>query len=462
MINIVRICNEIHPFSGLEGCPLAEMIFQHYILLDKSKEFRFIIFSRPFSNDMLKRHSTKDNFEILRFALNDKHWYGDLVKDKSIIKRLKRDVHFVDFGFIERICYFFVKKSFFKRFFYSILSVIYHVKVSRILKEISVGDMIVHLYNRPISFLFKNPKGKYRSVLEMQNSHLVVNNWFIQGIMNRLVRGFDRLVFVSKFLENEYGSKNRKSCKSSIAYNGLSLVHQNLFVNRDLLVSPETRISRWKSQFFKLDSVKADNVIRVLFTGRIVKQKGLHSLLDSLKKVVMDEDVIGLLDNNNSHIELKIVGAPLFGKKSKSDYLNMITNKVSEFNSNHLKLEFEGFKDKVDLSLEYITSDILVVPSLWDEPFGIVNIEGMFFYNVVIASRGGGIPEIISDKKDGYLFEKGNLSELAVTLKRAVKGILSNDASLKGLVRNANKRVSDKFLMQNHLDSLLKVYKELL
>jgi len=59
-----------------------------------------------------------------------------------------------------------------------------------------------------------------------------------------------------------------------------------------------------------------------------------------------------------------------------------------------------------------------VVPSLWAEPLGVVVFEGMAYGTPVIASRRGGIPEMIDDGVDGLLFDPDNVEELLLAMNR--------------------------------------------
>lgn len=68
----------------------------------------------------------------------------------------------------------------------------------------------------------------------------------------------------------------------------------------------------------------------------------------------------------------------------------------------------------------YCISDVVVVPSLWLEAFGRVVIEAMACGIPVIASRVGGIPEILTGRFQNYLFEPGNESSLFQTLNQVI------------------------------------------
>jgi glycosyltransferase involved in cell wall biosynthesis len=66
--------------------------------------------------------------------------------------------------------------------------------------------------------------------------------------------------------------------------------------------------------------------------------------------------------------------------------------------------------------------DALVVPSVWEEPLGRVIHEAMAFGVPSIASRIGGIPEIVEDDVTGYLFEAGDATALAALIHRLTDG----------------------------------------
>ena len=77
------------------------------------------------------------------------------------------------------------------------------------------------------------------------------------------------------------------------------------------------------------------------------------------------------------------------------------------------RIQFHGFMDR-DEFLEKV--DVLVVPTLSHEPFGLVAIEAFAAGLPVIASRRGGLGEVVSDGVTGLLFEPNNPGELRAAL----------------------------------------------
>jgi glycosyltransferase involved in cell wall biosynthesis len=66
----------------------------------------------------------------------------------------------------------------------------------------------------------------------------------------------------------------------------------------------------------------------------------------------------------------------------------------------------------------YREVDIVVVPSIWVEPFGITTLEAMASGVPVVGSRIGGIAETLVDGETGLHFEAGNVEQLTLALKR--------------------------------------------
>jgi L-malate glycosyltransferase len=63
-----------------------------------------------------------------------------------------------------------------------------------------------------------------------------------------------------------------------------------------------------------------------------------------------------------------------------------------------------------DVENVYHTADIVVVPSRWQEPLGLINLEAGACRKPVVATRVGGIPEVVVDGVNGYLVEPATLS----------------------------------------------------
>ncbi|SHG42975.1 N-acetyl-alpha-D-glucosaminyl L-malate synthase BshA [Thermosyntropha lipolytica DSM 11003] len=108
-----------------------------------------------------------------------------------------------------------------------------------------------------------------------------------------------------------------------------------------------------------------------------------------------------------------------------------------------------------DIEDIYRISDLICVPSLM-EGLGLVVLEAMFFRVPVIATRVGGIPEIIEDGKDGILIPPEDHRALAEKIIR----LLEDELLRKRLTDNALKKI-EKFTMENMTKQVEAIYDEL-
>lgn len=102
-------------------------------------------------------------------------------------------------------------------------------------------------------------------------------------------------------------------------------------------------------------------------------------------------------------------------------------------------------------------SAIALVPSVWPEPFGLVVIEAMAGGTPVIASRIGGIPEIIADGENGLLVPAGDVAALRAAIER-----LLNDSGLRQRMGRAAKQRSSDFAVSRVAPQIEAAYRHVL
>src|SRR5947208_11007907 len=148
----------------------------------------------------------------------------------------------------------------------------------------------------------------------------------------------------------------------------------------------------------------------LVFVGRLVSDKGADLLLQAMK----------LLQNDGVTPDLTIVGS---GPEEKN--LRRLATELAL----DRQVTFAGQKSGAVLAELLNRHRILVVPSRWAEPFGIVALEGIACGCVVVGSEKGGLKEAIGPC--GLTFENGNVRALADQLKR-----LLTDSNLQANLRN--------------------------
>jgi glycosyltransferase involved in cell wall biosynthesis len=113
-------------------------------------------------------------------------------------------------------------------------------------------------------------------------------------------------------------------------------------------------------------------------------------------------------------------------KLSSPDRINVIIAGDGDANyRNELTVEFRGiptsFEGWVVPAQFYGKIDVLVVPSLWREPFGRVCIEAFAAGVPVVASNIGGLATVVKENRNGFLFSPDNLDQLATILESLIE-----------------------------------------
>lgn len=129
------------------------------------------------------------------------------------------------------------------------------------------------------------------------------------------------------------------------------------------------------------------------FVGRICDDKGIDKLILAMQAF-----------KGNSNIKCLIVGNNFFGTKTEDNYIQYLQN-ISKGLEN--QLIFTGYIDNKKLYEIYNISNIVVIPSQWEEVFGVVALEAMAMGLPVIASKSGALPEVLS-KSCAFFVQRGN------------------------------------------------------
>lgn len=144
---------------------------------------------------------------------------------------------------------------------------------------------------------------------------------------------------------------------------------------------------------------------------------------------------------------------PVKGVKYLEEAFSKIKNDFLDF---RLSLVGEGLTEG-KLSLEEVRRRVsgcycLVVPSI-SEGLPRVILEAMALAKPVIASRVGGIPELVKDNENGFLFEVGNVQELAEKLRI----LLSNRKMAVEMGKRGRELVRSKFSNEKYLENYLQM-----
>jgi glycogen(starch) synthase len=183
----------------------------------------------------------------------------------------------------------------------------------------------------------------------------------------------------------------------------------------------------YDEKIFHSDIAWASRKNDIIFLGRLVSDKGCNTLIETLN----------LLHLKNMKLKLSIVG-----DGPEKDNLLALTAKyqLNDF------IKFYGSQSGEDLNALLNQHKVMVVPSLWKEPFGIVALEGLAAGCKMVVSKDGGLKEAIS--KFGITFPNGNVKDMADAIERS---LFSIETSGEGEISNHLKQfnldsVSNKYL----------------
>jgi N-acetyl-alpha-D-glucosaminyl L-malate synthase BshA len=119
------------------------------------------------------------------------------------------------------------------------------------------------------------------------------------------------------------------------------------------------------------------------------------------------------------------------------------------------KIHFLGKQNNIE---EWIgISDLLLLPSE-TESFGLVALEAMACEVPVVASRTGGLPEVITDGREGYLVDPGNIDEMA---KRAIS-ILIDESKRTEMGKRAREKAHANFCSEKIISMYEEYYQRIL
>lgn len=197
---------------------------------------------------------------------------------------------------------------------------------------------------------------------------------------------------------------------------------------------PATKII-WLNNFFKQppEGAKPSNQNThnnyLLYFGRLAEEKGIKILLHALTKT---DDQLKIVGEGPEELTLKNITQELG-----------LTERV----------EFVGFRSSLELENIIDKAKAIIIPSVWYENMPLNLLESLARGKIVIASKIGGLPEIINDGENGLLFTAGNSDHLVEKIKllKTIDCPRMSEAAVK-TVKNLD--------IKTHVTALLKIYQE--
>jgi glycosyltransferase involved in cell wall biosynthesis len=175
--------------------------------------------------------------------------------------------------------------------------------------------------------------------------------------------------------------------------------------------------------------------LRVVYVGALLEHKGVHTAIEALGRIAEY--------GTPTPVNLAVLGA------GHPDYELRLRQLVQRWQLEEM-VSFHSPIPRSELPEFLAQFDVLVMPSVYEEPQARISQEAMAAGLVLVATPTGGTKEILVDGKNGLTFEPEDAQDLAGHLRR-----LAEDADLQHqLARAGWQTVSDRFTISRMIDEL--------
>lgn len=214
---------------------------------------------------------------------------------------------------------------------------------------------------------------------------------------------------LNKFLEAGYFSNSKNQC----VYNAININMQ------------ETK------EIIEKRRAINEKEIKFMYVGMLTHNKGIINLLEAFSKI----------DNKN-------ISLHLYGQGELADI-------VREKEKEDSRIKYYGQLTADKLKEEWKKNDVLIVPSIWEEPFGRVVIEGNQYGLPVIGANRAGILETIDNIKTGITYQYDDVEELVKAIK-----YFENRENIKKYYEIIENNI-EKYSVENQIREFTNLYKSI-
>jgi glycosyltransferase involved in cell wall biosynthesis len=214
--------------------------------------------------------------------------------------------------------------------------------------------------------------------------------------------------------------------------------------------------SEWVARRLREENVRVDSVVHngvpqkdprpplgerpvVGYAGRLVPKKGVDVLISAMAIVL----------GNIPGARLLIAGD---GPERRR-----LENQANDLGIGE-SVQFAGHLDTAGMENALAAAWVQAVPSVWEEPFGLVAAESMMRGTAVVASRAGGLTEQVVEGETGYLVPPGDASALA----HAIGRVLVYREHAESLGRHGRQRALANFTHSRHVEGVLGIFEKVL
>lgn len=240
----------------------------------------------------------------------------------------------------------------------------YHYSIEYFLHE-AIKDIrqqqydIIILENRPGYSIKLNKQTDAKIIYHLHNDNL-------NSSISKSLFVYDnayRIITVSDYIRRRVITINPQDTKTTTVLNGIDLA----------IFTPSS-----------YDNRKQHDDFVIVFSGRLIPEKGILQLIQAMK-----------LLKDYPDIKLIIIGSGSLGRsKQLTPFQQQLQEEVKDMNNIH----FTGYLAYYDMVCYLHQADVAVLPSTWEEPFGLTVAEAQAAGLPIITTKQGGIPEVVSEQ----------------------------------------------------------------
>ncbi len=226
------------------------------------------------------------------------------------------------------------------------------------------------------SIIVENMGSMYRKIRRKSNGSPIIfhmhNNIDMYRTINDLKKvnkDGNKVFVVSRYLQGEI-RKRVPNLQCYVLYNGVD-------------ISKYRPYSQLEKDVIRKEMNIPKDMYVFAFFGRIIPEKGVYELIKAFNH----------FKEYNKNCILLIIGKPQFEKNKQTLYSKLVFKAID----NNQDIKAEGFIMPSDVPKVYACVDSVVIPSIWEEPFGMVALEALCMGKPIVASKCGGLVEILND-----------------------------------------------------------------
>lgn len=258
----------------------------------------------------------------------------------------------------------------------------------RVAAQLAPFDTVI-IHNEPNLLLFITPQASQQLVLHMHNDHLTHRafRWMYRKALHKA----DLVICVSQYIKsNAVQYFPEHAHKFVVLFNATD----------PTVFKPYGALAREALQA----SVPLSSEHQyLLYVGRLTPEKGVDVLIKAFALALQHMPTLRLI----------ITGSSFFEGAAKTSYQQALIALAKPISH---AIVFTGFVPHEKLKYLYSSVDLIVLPSVWQDPCPLVVLETMASGTCLVASKVGGVPEVVEDNLNGFLVEPNQPAQLATTI----------------------------------------------